>query len=141
MRFHSPTVLLGGSSPEHSALGRRLESPPRWSRARKKRHLGASPGTGGLVTALAPVLEDRGGIWVGWPGLIGEESSEIEPLLASFAQRKGYGLVPVSLTQSEHDLFYLGFANEVLWPLFHDLQSRCTFVRELFSARTAEGDH
>lgn len=92
------------------------------------------PGSGGLVTSLAPVLEDRGGLWVGWPGLIGEKNDEIRPLLESFAQYQGYALVPVSLTQSEHDLFYLGFANEVLWPLFHDLQSRCTFVPEYWQA-------
>jgi trehalose-6-phosphate synthase len=92
------------------------------------------PGSGGLVTALAPVLEARGGLWVGWPGLIGEMDHEVGPLLESFARRQGYGLVPVSLTKAEHDLFYLGFANEVLWPLFHDLQSRCTFVPEYWQA-------
>lgn len=92
------------------------------------------PGSGGLVTALAPVLEARGGLWVGWPGLIGETAGEVQPLLESFAERQGYGLVPVSLTSAEHELFYLGFANEVLWPLFHDLQTRCTFVPEYWQA-------
>jgi alpha,alpha-trehalose-phosphate synthase [UDP-forming] len=92
------------------------------------------PGSGGLVTALAPVLEARGGLWVGWPGLVGEAACEIRSLLESFAERQGYGLVPVSLTKSEHELFYLGFANEVLWPLFHDLQTRCTFVPEYWQA-------
>ncbi|HSK77841.1 MAG TPA: trehalose-6-phosphate synthase [Thermoanaerobaculia bacterium] len=92
------------------------------------------PGSGGLITALAPVLEARGGLWVGWPGLIGEESHEAGPLLASFARRQGYGLVPVPLTRAEYELFYLGFANEVLWPLFHDLQSRCIFVPEYWQA-------
>ncbi|HCU52790.1 MAG TPA: trehalose-6-phosphate synthase, partial [Gammaproteobacteria bacterium] len=28
----------------------------------------AKPGSGGLVTALLPVLRDRGGMWIGWPG-------------------------------------------------------------------------
>ena len=28
----------------------------------------AQPGSGGLVTALAPVLSNRGGLWIGWPG-------------------------------------------------------------------------
>ena len=23
--------------------------------------------------------------------------------------------------------FYLGFSNEIIWPLFHDLQSLCNF--------------
>ena len=26
------------------------------------------PGSGGLVTALAPVLRNRGGTWIGWLG-------------------------------------------------------------------------
>ena len=30
--------------------------------------LKAVPGAGGLVTALAPVLGNRGGLWIGWPG-------------------------------------------------------------------------
>ena len=25
--------------------------------------------SGGLVAAFAPILEDRGGVWIGWPGL------------------------------------------------------------------------
>jgi alpha,alpha-trehalose-phosphate synthase [UDP-forming] len=92
------------------------------------------PGSGGLVTALTPALEARGGVWVGWPGLVGEENGEVRSLLESFSQRQGYGLVPVQLTAAEHELFYLGFANEVLWPLFHDLQTRCTFVPEYWEA-------
>jgi trehalose 6-phosphate synthase len=92
------------------------------------------PGSGGLVTALAPVLEERGGLWVGWPGVVDEGNAEIAPLLKGFAARQGYGLVPVPLTAAEHELFYLGLANEVLWPLFHDLQSRCTFVPEYWQA-------
>ena len=27
------------------------------------------PGAGGLVSALAPVLRNRGGTWIGWPGV------------------------------------------------------------------------
>lgn len=92
------------------------------------------PASGGLATALAPMLEARGGLWIGWPGVVGDRNSQIQPLLATFSQRQGYELVPVTLTKAEHELFYLGFANEVLWPLFHDLQSRCTFVPEYWDA-------
>ena len=30
------------------------------------------PGSGGLVTALLPVLRDRGGVWIGWSGITEE---------------------------------------------------------------------
>lgn len=30
------------------------------------------PSPGGLVTALAPLLRERGGLWIGWPGTLEE---------------------------------------------------------------------
>ncbi len=85
------------------------------------------PGGGGLITALAPMLRDRGGVWIGWPGVVEEDQVDIEPLLAHATGDSGYALKPVVLTATEHDKFYLGFSNEIIWPLFHDLQSRCNF--------------
>ncbi len=88
--------------------------------------LRSTPGSGGLVTALLPVLRDRGGIWVGWPGLT-EPVQDLEQLLAEATRQAGYQLKPVLLTEAERQKFYNGFANEVVWPLFHDLQSLCNF--------------
>ena len=34
----------------------------------------------------------------------------------------------VFLTPEQIDRFYLGFSNEVIWPLFHDLQSFCRLI-------------
>lgn len=84
------------------------------------------PGSGGLVTALLPVLRDRGGVWVGWPGLVDHEA-DLEAALASAAGKAGYRLAPVALSAEDQAGFYFGFSNQVLWPLFHDLQSLCNF--------------
>jgi len=35
--------------------------------------------------------------------------------------------VPVALSETERDEFYYGYSNEVIWPLFHDLQNFCNF--------------
>ncbi len=83
------------------------------------------PGSGGLVTALAPVLKNRGGLWIGWPGTTIDV--DLGSLLEEASREIGYSLKLVSLTQDEIDKFYYGFANEIIWPLFHDLQSRCNF--------------
>ncbi|HEY1799832.1 MAG TPA: alpha,alpha-trehalose-phosphate synthase (UDP-forming) [Terriglobales bacterium] len=83
------------------------------------------PSSGGLVTALRPVLEARNGYWIGWPGADCEE--EIDHLLAEEESTAACHLVPVSLTPEERQGFYAGFSNEIIWPLFHDLQSRCNF--------------
>lgn len=82
---------------------------------------------GGLVTALEPLLRDRGGLWIGWPGTEGDDYEGSDEVLARFASEQGYRIVPVALSESDRNDFYLGFANRVIWPLFHDLQSRCDF--------------
>src|SRR5262245_24453670 len=66
------------------------------------------PGDGGLITALAPVLRDRGGVWIGWPGTVEEEHIDLDTLLARATSDAGYTLRPVGLTATERDKFYLG---------------------------------
>ncbi|MFQ5994326.1 MAG: trehalose-6-phosphate synthase [Acidiferrobacterales bacterium] len=85
------------------------------------------PGSGGLVNALLPVLRNRGGLWVGWTGATDGGTSELETALARLTKDAGYQLKPVDLTADERDKFYYGFSNEVIWPLFHDLQTNCNF--------------
>jgi len=84
-------------------------------------------GSGGLVTALAPVLRNRGGVWIGWPGTVETDLPNMESVLNSESRGVGYNLKPVWLTPEEHEKFYYGFSNEIIWPLFHDLQSNCNF--------------
>jgi trehalose 6-phosphate synthase len=106
------------------------------------------PGSGGLVSALAPVLSHRGGLWIGWPGLAVEPGGDWEELLDRGFRERGYELVPVVLTDEEVDGFYRGFSNSVLWPLFHDLTASCDFdpafwyayveVNDRFARRVAE---
>lgn len=86
----------------------------------------AVPGSGGLVTALAPVLRDRGGLWIGWPGT-GLSVQKVEKVLARAMQDTGFTLKPVPLTHEEREKYYFGFSNEIIWPLFHDFLSRCNF--------------
>jgi trehalose 6-phosphate synthase len=83
-----------------------------------------TPAVGGLVSAVEPVLRERGGTWIGWPGIAGE--IPIKPL-AEATHNAGYKVVPVSLSETERDEFYYGYSNEVIWPLFHDLQNFCNF--------------
>jgi trehalose 6-phosphate synthase/phosphatase len=88
------------------------------------------PGSGGLVTALGPVLRDRGGQWIGWLGsnLQGElDETALKDLLDCGSRETGYSLISVELSEEEIQRYYFGFSNEILWPLFHDLPSRCNF--------------
>ena len=95
---------------------------------------------GGLVAALAPILREADGAWVGWPGFAGEAPPPFE--------HDGLDLHPVGLSRSDLDQFYLGFSNGTLWPLYHDAVrypeyhrrwwSPFVDVNRRFAKRTAE---
>lgn len=85
------------------------------------------PGSGGLVSALAPALSERGGTWIGWPGRPVPDDGAWRDALDRFSDDQGYRLAPVPLTEAEVAGFYRGFSNGVLWPLFHDLVGRTSF--------------
>jgi trehalose 6-phosphate synthase len=90
--------------------------------------------SGGLVTALAPVLKNRGGLWIGWPGVKEGDVADLESVLARGSRRAGFDLRAVHLTPEEIEQFYYGFSNEIIWPLFHDLQSHCNFDPDYWRA-------
>ena len=92
------------------------------------------PGSGGLVTALRPVLGNRGGRWIGWPGAAVEELPDASELFQDSQKRFGYELISVPLSAAERDGFYSGFSNEIVWPLFHDLVPFANFDPSYWAA-------
>jgi trehalose 6-phosphate synthase len=78
------------------------------------------------VTALVPVLRDRGGTWIGWPGT-SDQSPGLQGALNAASRRLGIDMRGVQLDEADVDNFYHGFSNEIIWPLFHDLQGLCQF--------------
>jgi trehalose 6-phosphate synthase/phosphatase len=102
---------------------------------RTRHRLVRHPSAGGLVSALDPVLQSRGGTWVGWPGL------ELQPGETLNQPGDPYRVEPVALTAEEVHSFYTGFSNSSLWPLFHSLASRARFVRAEWETYQAVNDH
>lgn len=93
----------------------------------------AAPARGALISALAPVLCDRRGVWIGWPGVTVEELPGIRRVLAGAIQEGGYSLRPVALTGRDRT-GGAAFCGEVLWPLFHGLSTECNFDRAHWQA-------
>lgn len=93
----------------------------------------AAPARGALISALSPVLRDRRGVWIGWPGVTVEELPGIRRVVAGAIQEGGYSLRPVPLTERDHTAG-ARFGAEVLWPLFHGLPGECNFDRGLWQA-------
>ena len=91
---------------------------PRWTR---------SPG--GLVTALEPVMQERGGAWVGWTGAAGDAPDPFDA--------EGMHLVPVPLSEQDITDYYEGFSNATLWPLYHDVIAPPEYHRKWWDAYVA----
>src|SRR6266704_5489127 len=87
-----------------------------------------NPTAGGLATALDSIWRHHHGLWIGWAGAVDAETADT--LLSKAARGRPYGFKAVPLTQQEVSKFYSGFANEIIWPLFHDMPSRCDFDPE-----------
>ena len=82
----------------------------------------------GLVTGIEPVLRSCGGTWIGHgSGAADKQMSDSGGRLAVPPDNPEYVLRRLWLTDEEFDGYYLGFANEGLWPLCHIAHTRPTF--------------
>jgi alpha,alpha-trehalose-phosphate synthase [UDP-forming] len=106
-------VVVANRLPVEGIVDR--DGSPRW---------GVSPG--GLVAALAPVMQRNQGTWVGWTGAADEVAQPFEA--------EGMRLVPVPLSADEVSAYYEGFSNATLWPLYHDLAAVPQFHRPWWEA-------
>ena len=84
---------------------------------------------GGLVTALAPVMQSHHGAWIGWTG---SPDEKVDPF-----DNDGMHLVPVMLSAEDVQLYYEGFSNATLWPLYHDVIVAPEFHREWWESYVA----
>jgi len=82
----------------------------------------------GLVTGVEPLLKACGGVWIGHgSGNADRENSDAKGRLAVPPDQPEYVLRRIWLTEEEEEGYYLGFANEGLWPLCHIAHARPTF--------------
>lgn len=70
---------------------------------------------GGLAVGVAAAMKSRGGLWFGWSG----EVTGAVPAAAAISRRQEVIYATIDLPRSEFELYYDGFCNGALWPLFH----------------------
>ncbi|CAG7837219.1 unnamed protein product [Allacma fusca] len=111
-----------------------------------KRNVERKSSAGGLVTAVAPVVVECKGLWVGWPGIFAEDlpahankdalkipesdPSDITPT----AGLKSDQVVSVNVGKDIFNLYYNGCCNGTFWPLFHSMSDRAIFSAESWEA-------
>jgi trehalose 6-phosphate synthase/phosphatase len=96
------------------------------------------PSVGGLATGLSSVAgggkDGRSTIWVGWSGIAADSWSAQERSEVARELRDTYWSEPVDLTQEQLDLFYSGFCNDTIWPLFHYFPTYVEYRDETWEA-------
>lgn len=81
-----------------------------------------TPSNGGLATAMSSINFEGDQLWIGWPGIASDDLTPAERAAITRKLRK-FGCYPVFLTREQIRLFYEGYSNDTLWPLFHYFQS------------------
>ncbi len=89
---------------------------------------------GGLVAALDPVLQAISGTWVAWGSGAGDfaVTDEKGRVRVPPADPR-YTLKRVRLPRPEVDGYYHGYANQALWPLFHNAMDKARFRRRFWT--------
>jgi trehalose 6-phosphate synthase/phosphatase len=82
--------------------------------------------SGGLATAMGPTVARTRGVWVGWPG-DSTDAGDPGRLEELRRWRDEHGYVAVELPGEVAARFYEGYANQTLWPLFHQFPTRLQF--------------
>ncbi|UCD70955.1 MAG: trehalose-6-phosphate synthase [Syntrophobacterales bacterium] len=84
-------------------------------------------GSGGLVTALDPILRLSNGLWIGWDGGTGAPIKGRRVTISEPEGEGSYQLRFVDLTEKEISHYYYSFSNRTLWPLFHNFIGKSNF--------------
>jgi trehalose 6-phosphate synthase len=85
---------------------------------------------GGVAVALAHIVRTHPSLWFGWSG-------EVKPPEEAGTATQSGRIVTVPLTPAEHERYYLGYANSVLWPVFHNRLDVAQFEAGFFEEYTA----
>ncbi|HCX64711.1 MAG TPA: bifunctional alpha,alpha-trehalose-phosphate synthase (UDP-forming)/trehalose-phosphatase, partial [Eubacteriaceae bacterium] len=89
---------------------------------------------GGLATGLSGFHEKSNSVWVGWPGITLEESTEEDVHQITNTLQDEYKCLPVFMSEKDINQFYYGFCNETIWPLFHYFIDRTVYNEDLWES-------
>jgi trehalose 6-phosphate synthase/phosphatase len=111
-------VAPATAEPRLLIVSNRLPLSARWRAGR----LQTVKSSGGLATGLDQVRQQESNLWIGWPGIASDGTTEgWAELERRFLQE---ALAPVPLSKDDIADYYDGFSNGVIWPLFHHLLDR-----------------
>lgn len=85
---------------------------------------------GGLATGLKKE-HDKQGLWIGWSGLSKEKMKTKRKSIEDTLE-KTYRCISVPLSERDIKLYYEGFSNQTIWPLFHYFPALTQFENHMW---------
>ena len=89
---------------------------------------------GGLATGLKSYHEQANSVWVGWPGLLEEDTTQRDKTNIRKTLQKTHHCLPVFLSRDDYTQYYHGFCNETIWPLFHYFSEKTQYKATTWDA-------
>lgn len=90
--------------------------------------------TGGLATGLRSFYQSYDSVWIGWSGISQESLSQEERRKIEEVLMSSYRSSSVSLSSSDVKMFYYGFCNKTIWPLFHYFPNFTLYEKSMWEA-------
>ena len=89
---------------------------------------------GGLEVAVKAALKRTEGIWFGWSGRV----TTRQKIETTEIVRDKITFIVTDLAKEDHQEYYNGFANRVLWPILHYRVDLAEFSKRIRSLRGKE---
>ena len=92
---------------------------------------------GGLEVAVNAAFKNRSGIWFGWSGKVTTRTK----IATREIVHDNVTYITLDLSKEDHQEYYNGFANRVLWPILHYRIDLAEFSRRDLSGYLRVNDH
>jgi trehalose 6-phosphate synthase len=92
---------------------------------------------GGLEVAVKAALKHKSGIWFGWSGKVAAHTK----ITAQKVVHDEISYITLDLSKEDHQEYYNGFTNRVLWPILHYRVDLAEFSRRDLSGYLRVNDH
>ena len=103
------------------------------SAIKSKSGVSIKPSVGGLATGMKSIYKEMDSVWIGWPGincktLPREDREHVKTRL------KEERCVPIKIGKTDMELYYNGFSNKTLWPIFHYFPQYAVYSHQFWKA-------
>jgi len=99
---------------------------------KRKQSLEFVQSVGGLATGLGSFYDSYDIAWIGWPGIASGKLSDEEREQITSRLANEHSSRPVFLSKKEIEMYYQGFCNKTIWPLFHYFIQNAVYSRKFY---------